>query len=147
MKFFGQNSQNFQVILSIVISSIYHEDIKFEFNFPFHDNYFDQVEKFVSSFQNEKDNQLSQTNNIISNTIKKKENESKSIKINNLNIDKGTNLINEEYKSSTHEDIKETNVEGENNNNESINNAELNTNNQKKNKKRKIRNKTKNLRL
>ena len=157
MKFFGQNSKNYQDILSIVMSSIYHDDIKFNLNFPFDDDYFNQVESFVSTFQNEKENQLnykylSKTNNIILNIIKNKENQTESIKINNLNIDEETNLINEEYKSITQEDIKETNVEGENenskkesnNNNESINNAKLNSNNPKKNKKRKISNQIKN---
>ena len=70
MKFFGQNSKNYQDILSIEMSSIYHDDIKFDFNFPFDDDYFNQVESFVSTFQNEKENQLnskylSKTNNIL----------------------------------------------------------------------------------
>ena len=151
MKFFGENSKNFQEILIIVMNSIYHDDIKCDFNFPFDDNFYDNVELFVSSFQNKKNNQI---NNYY--LIKKKENENESITINNLNIIEETNLLKEEYKSRTHEDIKENNKEEENenpkkennknNNNENINNSKQIGNNPKKNKKRKIRNKTKNLR-
>ena len=173
---FGENSKNFQEIFQIIISSIYHQNIKCDFTFDFDENYYNNVINFINSLQNEMNNklyyeELYKFNNISTRLIKKEENEKQDIndikekkesiknvkdvdndtsECFNINLDKGGN--NKTKKEETKKKKIDENDNNNDNNNKNINkykNGESENNNiekRKKNKKRKLRNKTKNLR-
>ena len=98
---FGENSKNFQEIFQIIISSIYHQNIKCDFTFDFDENYYNNVINFINSLQNEMNNklyyeELYKSNNISTKPLKKEENEKQDIndikeEINNICEEKNIN--------------------------------------------------------